>query len=100
MQISLVVLIAFAATVVSGAPAAAKPPACDLAKCVSDLAPTVAACATAAAQDGADPVSDASCITAASGTVSKFPAPCTGCADKLGISSKLSSAKNTIEGLF
>ncbi|KAJ7364846.1 hypothetical protein DFH08DRAFT_950397 [Mycena albidolilacea] len=101
MQLSLVaILLAITATVVSGAPAAAKPKknTCDVAKCVADLAPTVAACAAAAAQDGIDPISDAACLTAASTTASKLPAPCNGCAAKLGV--KLDSAKNAIEGLI
>ncbi|KAF8215233.1 hypothetical protein K438DRAFT_1955224 [Mycena galopus ATCC 62051] len=103
MQFSLIaILLTVSAAVVSGAPAAAKPPAstCDVAKCVSDLAPTVAACAAAAAQEGADPVSDASCLTAAAGTASKLPAPCSGCAAKLGISGDLKSAKSALEGLL
>ncbi|KAJ6585603.1 hypothetical protein B0H19DRAFT_1250397 [Mycena capillaripes] len=97
MQFSLIVLLAIAATAVSAAPAKNT---CNLKTCVVDLAPTVAACASAAAQDGIDPVSDEACITAAAKTLSKLPAPCTGCAKKLGVSSAVDSAKNAIESLF
>ncbi|KAJ7833598.1 hypothetical protein B0H14DRAFT_1164448, partial [Mycena olivaceomarginata] len=103
MQFSFVMLLAIAATVVSGAPAAKKAPkenTCDLEKCVSDLAPTVAECVSAAAFRGTDPISDGECLTAASSVAKKLPAPCTGCTAKLGISDDLDSAKNAIEGLF
>ncbi|KAJ7028411.1 hypothetical protein C8F04DRAFT_1265947 [Mycena alexandri] len=66
---------------------------CDIKTCVLDLAPSVIACAGAAAQAGVDPISDAGYIHAG-------PASCTGCADQLGVSGDIASAENAIEGLF
>ncbi|KAJ7664956.1 hypothetical protein B0H14DRAFT_3696485, partial [Mycena olivaceomarginata] len=123
MQFSFVMLLAIAATVVSGAPAAKKAPTkntCDLEKCVSDLAPTgihinqplvhsllslsfanimaVAECVSAAAFRGTDPISDGECLTAASSVAKKLPAPLHRMYRQTRISDDLDSAKNAIEG--
>ncbi|KAJ7916066.1 hypothetical protein B0H13DRAFT_1871514 [Mycena leptocephala] len=119
MQFSLVAFLAIVLTVVSAAPAKkapAKKETCDLKTCVVKLGPTgtstelstscntntsiVAACASAAAQEGVDPISDIACITAAAATASKLPKACAGCPAKLGISGDVDSAKKAIEGLF
>ncbi|KAJ7858988.1 hypothetical protein B0H13DRAFT_1131137 [Mycena leptocephala] len=103
MQFSLVAFLAIVLTVVSAAPAKkapAKKETCDLTTCVVKLGPTVAACASAAAQEGVDPISDIACITAAAATATKLPKACAGCPAKLGISGDVDSAKKAIEGLF
>ncbi|KAJ6482522.1 hypothetical protein C8R45DRAFT_1001731 [Mycena sanguinolenta] len=85
---------------------------CDIASCVLDLAPSVVTCASAVAQVGADPVSDASCLIAAGKDVVDATPSCTACAASLGITlpdtSSITgaienageSALSGIEGLF
>ncbi|KAJ7921338.1 hypothetical protein B0H13DRAFT_2416549 [Mycena leptocephala] len=111
MQFSLVALFAIAATVVSAGPLRLRQSTCNISTCVLDLAPSVVACASAAAQLGADPFSDAGCLIAAVKDVAEFPDSCDGCAEQLGvtdaideakngISNAIGEAENGIEGLF
>jgi hypothetical protein len=100
MQFSLIAILAIATTAVFAGPVRMRRGTCDIKTCVLDLAPTGVACAAAAAQAAADPISDAGCIIAALKDVDELPTSCDGCADQLGISSALESAKNAIEGIF
>ncbi|KAL5117318.1 hypothetical protein ACEQ8H_004763 [Pleosporales sp. CAS-2024a] len=52
---------------------------CSKIKCVFALAPTVAACAAAAAEEGLNPIADAGCIIALGNSVVNPPAACSGC---------------------
>ncbi|KAK6974915.1 CBP domain-containing protein [Favolaschia claudopus] len=88
MQFSLVACLAAFATTALAGPAPLflrQADSCDIANCVLDLAPSAVSCATAAAQAGADPVSDASCLIAVGKDVANLPASCNGCAAKFGV---------------
>ncbi|KAJ7022584.1 hypothetical protein C8F04DRAFT_1272503 [Mycena alexandri] len=88
MQFSLVAFFAVLATGVAGAPAPLflRQDICDIATCVIDLGGSVVSCASAAAQLGVDPISDAGCLFAAAKTVTSFPPSCNGCLEKFGVS--------------
>ncbi|KAJ6544647.1 hypothetical protein DFH09DRAFT_1088513 [Mycena vulgaris] len=104
MQFSLIALFTLVAASVSAAPAPLRARTCDIkmpiqpAACVLDLGPSVVGCAAAAAQLGADPISDAGCILAAIKDVAELPPSCNGCGG--GLASDFEDAKNAIEGLF
>ncbi|KAJ7874485.1 hypothetical protein B0H14DRAFT_3437649 [Mycena olivaceomarginata] len=102
MQFSLVALSAVLATGVYAGPAPLllRQDTCEIAHCVLDLAPSAVACASAAAQGGADPVSDANClIDAAKDVVEGLPTSCNGCLAEFGINlPALSGVVDTIEG--
>ncbi|KAJ7277445.1 hypothetical protein C8J57DRAFT_1713786 [Mycena rebaudengoi] len=69
-------------TVVQAAPAPLfTRAACRIASCMLDLAPVALACATAASQEGANIISDASCLVAAAKVIDEFPETCDGCVD-------------------
>ncbi|KAJ7722440.1 hypothetical protein DFH07DRAFT_946703 [Mycena maculata] len=98
MQFSLVALFAVLATGVAAAPTPlAFRQTCDIASCVVDLAPSVVSCASAAAQLGVDPVSDASCLIAAAKDVVELPASCNGCLAQFGVSDAASGVANCAE---
>ncbi|KAJ7170956.1 hypothetical protein C8R46DRAFT_1087263 [Mycena filopes] len=99
MQFSLVALLAIA-TAVSAGPLRMRQGTCDIKTCVLDLAPSVVACAGAAAQAGVDPISDAGCVLAGVKDVAELPASCTGCVDQLGLSGDIASAESAIKGIF
>ncbi|KAF8206859.1 hypothetical protein K438DRAFT_1963170 [Mycena galopus ATCC 62051] len=100
MQFSLVAIFAVLASGVIAAPAPLflRQGTCDIATCVLDLAPSVVSCGSAAAQLGADPVSDASCLFAAGKDVLDLPASCDGCAEQFGVSNSTTSAVNGAVG--
>ncbi|KAJ6506596.1 hypothetical protein C8R45DRAFT_970071 [Mycena sanguinolenta] len=104
MQFSLVALFSVLATGALAAPLAVPRQTCSISQCVVDLAPSVVACATAAAQVDLDPVSDAGCLIAAAKDVVELPASCNGCLQQFGISSAVSgalgSAESAISGIF
>ncbi|KAJ7830719.1 hypothetical protein B0H14DRAFT_3862294 [Mycena olivaceomarginata] len=52
---------------------------CNIATCVLDLAHTVTSCASAAAEDGVNPIADGICITDALQELSDLPSTCSGC---------------------
>ncbi|KAJ7342809.1 hypothetical protein DFH08DRAFT_962847 [Mycena albidolilacea] len=99
MQFSFAVFI-IAASTVSAGPLLMRKGTCDIETCVLDLAPAVVGCGAAAAEAGANPFADATCVIAAAKDVDDLPDSCNGCDDQLGISSAIDSAKNAIEGLF
>ncbi|KAJ7212638.1 hypothetical protein GGX14DRAFT_620951 [Mycena pura] len=99
MQFSLVALVALFAAGAAAAPAPLflRDGTCDIKTCVLALAPTVVGCGSAAAQLGADPVSDAGCLISAATDVNSFPASCDGCAEQFGVSDAISSAAGDVE---
>ncbi|KAF7305638.1 CBP domain-containing protein [Mycena chlorophos] len=125
MQFSIVAILATVVVSVSAAPAPLffRRQTCDIVTCIEDIGPSVAGCAGAVAQVGADPVSDGSCLLSAVKTLADFPDSCTGCLAKFGVNPSSVSAvtspvasvvdglegdlegaadkaKNAIEGLF
>ncbi|KAJ6453169.1 hypothetical protein C8R45DRAFT_1223304 [Mycena sanguinolenta] len=99
MQFSIVTILAVLATgaFASPAPLFLRQSTCAIASCVVDLAPSVVACGSAAAQAGVDPVSDASCLIAAAKDVVELPASCNGCAEQFGVTTAAQSVGSTIE---
>ncbi|KAF8148767.1 hypothetical protein K438DRAFT_452918 [Mycena galopus ATCC 62051] len=89
MQFSLVALLAALATGALAAPAPLflRQSTCDISTCVLDLAPSVVSCGSAVAQVDLDPVSDISCLIAATQDAVQLPASCSGCLVKFGIGS-------------
>ncbi|KAF7329430.1 CBP domain-containing protein [Mycena kentingensis (nom. inval.)] len=88
MQYSLVAVISFlaAAASVSAGPAPIfMRDGCDIKNCVLTLGPSVVGCASAVAQLGADPFSDAGCLLSAAKQLSDFPESCAGCLEQFGV---------------
>ncbi|KAJ7078008.1 hypothetical protein B0H15DRAFT_933843 [Mycena belliarum] len=101
MQFTFVALLAVLASGVAAAPTPvyfARDGTCDVKTCVLDLAPSVIACASAAAQLGADVLSDAGCIVAAAKAGTSFPTSCAGCADQLGVADDVAAAQSAVSG--
>ncbi|KAJ6585602.1 hypothetical protein B0H19DRAFT_1110269 [Mycena capillaripes] len=96
MQLTLVAMIAIAATAVSAGPLRMRQDTCDLESCILNLGPAAIGCVSAAAQLGADPFSDAGCLVAAAKDAVDLPPSCNGCADQLGITSEFDAAKNAV----
>ncbi|KAJ7621965.1 hypothetical protein DFH06DRAFT_1447978 [Mycena polygramma] len=99
MQFSLIALLAIVAATASARPLRMRQNTCDLKTCVLDLAPAVVGCASAAAQLGVDPFSDAGCVISAVKDGVELPAACNGCIDQLGISGDVVKAENAISGV-
>ncbi|KAJ7245348.1 hypothetical protein B0H12DRAFT_1127575 [Mycena haematopus] len=99
MQFSIVAILAVLATGALAVPAPLflRQTTCIIASCVVDLAPSVVACATAAAQVGVDPVSDAGCLIAAAKDVVELPASCNGCAQQFGVSTAATGVVGDVE---
>ncbi|KAF9455926.1 hypothetical protein BDZ94DRAFT_500386 [Collybia nuda] len=70
---------------------------CDIAGCVAALAPGVVSCGAAAAQGGANVISDAGCLASAANTIANFPADCDQCAEEFGITQKAEAAGSAIK---
>ncbi|KAJ6471736.1 hypothetical protein C8R47DRAFT_1324826 [Mycena vitilis] len=99
MQFSVVaILAAFAAGALAApAPIFMRQDTCDIKNCVLDLAPSVVSCGSAAAQLGADPVSDAGCLIAAAKDVVDLPPACSGCLAQFGIAIPSTGVLGSIE---
>ncbi|KAF5369110.1 hypothetical protein D9615_010436 [Tricholomella constricta] len=65
---------------------------CDIAGCVAALAPSVVSCAAAAAQAGANVISDAACLASAVNSAVNLPADCDQCLDEFNVKAKAESA--------
>ncbi|KAF7304067.1 CBP domain-containing protein [Mycena indigotica] len=99
MKFSIVAaILSLAATVVAGpAPLFLRDGTCDIKSCVLDLGPSVLGCASAIAQLGADPFSDAGCLIAAAKDVKQFPPSCNGCAEQFGVTEAIGKAASSVE---
>ncbi|KAF7974244.1 hypothetical protein HWV62_13136 [Athelia sp. TMB] len=71
-------------------------------ECVAALAPTVVGCASAAAEEGVNPIADVSCLVGAVNIAVNLPASCDSCLEQFGIDepSAVSSALGALESLF
>ncbi|KAJ6585694.1 hypothetical protein B0H19DRAFT_1110503 [Mycena capillaripes] len=100
MQLSLVAILAALATGALAAPAPLflRQDTCDIKSWVIDLAPSAVSCGSAAAQLGADPVSDAGCLIAAAKDVVNLPPSCNGCLAQFGVTQAATGVVGTIEG--
>ncbi|KAJ7268020.1 hypothetical protein C8J57DRAFT_353770 [Mycena rebaudengoi] len=97
MQLSVfAVCVAFATATLAAPTPAFRRASCDITKCFLDLAPTGLTCAAAAAQEVANPISDASCLVAAAKLGVEFPSSCTACIDEFDVGDAVSEAEDAV----
>ncbi|KAJ7240275.1 hypothetical protein C8J57DRAFT_1478250 [Mycena rebaudengoi] len=98
MQLSLIAVCAAftAVTLAAPAPYFMRRADCDIAACVSTLAPTVVECVTAAVKKGKDIAADGKCLVAAANVVDKFPSACGGCVDDFDLGEIISDATEAV----
>ncbi|KAG6914671.1 hypothetical protein DXG01_016031 [Tephrocybe rancida] len=65
--------------------------------CVAALAPTVVSCVGAAAQEGANPISDAACLAGAVNAAVNLPASCDTCLEEFDVKGKVKAAASKVE---
>ncbi|KAG6914669.1 hypothetical protein DXG01_016029 [Tephrocybe rancida] len=70
---------------------------CNIAGCVIALAPSVVSCVSAAAQEGVNLISDASCLAGAVKSAVDIPAACETCLDEFNIPDKIEAAATAAE---
>ncbi|KAG6887679.1 hypothetical protein C0995_013594 [Termitomyces sp. Mi166 len=70
---------------------------CQIGACVAALAPTVVSCVGAAAQEGANLISDAGCLAGAINAGVNMPASCQTCIEDLDLGDKIKAVENGAE---
>ncbi|TDL15356.1 hypothetical protein BD410DRAFT_845255 [Rickenella mellea] len=78
MKFTILAVLAAVACTVTANPAAIKR-GCDVLGCLGALAPAIAICAAAAAEEGANPAADAECFFEAANELGNPPSVCNGC---------------------